>query len=78
MSYFPDGQRTISGSGGKTTRQWDLKVEKEIEESQYICENDEYVVCAVTISRDGRWVVDDALMRECRRQCETESLKREL
>ncbi|KAG2339310.1 WD40 repeat-like protein [Suillus weaverae] len=34
ISYFPDGQRMISGSWDKTTRQWDLKAGKEIEEAR--------------------------------------------
>ncbi|KAG2741004.1 WD40 repeat-like protein [Suillus brevipes Sb2] len=54
MSYFPDGQRMVSGSHDKTARQWDLKAGKEVEEVRDIC--DEYV-WAVAVSRDGRWVV---------------------
>ncbi|KAG1794681.1 WD40-repeat-containing domain protein [Suillus plorans] len=54
ISYFPDGQRMISGSEDKTARQWDLKAGKEIEDSRSICENE---VRAVAVSRDGRWVV---------------------
>ncbi|KAG1811644.1 WD40-repeat-containing domain protein [Suillus variegatus] len=54
ISYFPDGQRMISGSEDKTARQWDLKAGKEIEDSRSICENE---VRAVGVSRDGRWVV---------------------
>ncbi|KAG2737873.1 hypothetical protein P692DRAFT_20545890 [Suillus brevipes Sb2] len=34
MSYFPDGQRMISGSEDKTVRQWDMKTGKEIEEAR--------------------------------------------
>jgi WD40 repeat protein len=53
ISYFPDGQRMISGSLDKTTRQWDLKAGKEIEEARGVCEGS---VCAVAVSRNGRWV----------------------
>ncbi|KIK33107.1 hypothetical protein CY34DRAFT_100201, partial [Suillus luteus UH-Slu-Lm8-n1] len=53
MSYFPDGQRMISGSSDKTARQWDLKAGKEIEEARSVCEGR---VWAVAVSRDGRWV----------------------
>ncbi|KAG2345977.1 WD40 repeat-like protein [Suillus weaverae] len=53
ISYFPDGQRMISGSYDKTTRQWDLKAGKEIKEARDVCEE----VWAVTVSRDSRWVV---------------------
>ena len=38
VSYFPDGQRMISGSTDKTTQQWDLKEGKETEEVQEVCE----------------------------------------
>ncbi|KAG2341832.1 WD40 repeat-like protein [Suillus weaverae] len=54
ISYFPDGQRMISGSWDKTARQWDLKAGKEIEEARGVCEEQ---VHAVAVSRDGRWVV---------------------
>jgi WD40 repeat protein len=53
-SYFPDGQRMISGSWDKTSRQWDLKAGKEIEGARDVCEGD---VWAVAVSQDGRWVV---------------------
>ncbi|KAG1870956.1 kinase-like domain-containing protein [Suillus tomentosus] len=54
ISYFPHGQRIISGSADRTTRQWDLKAGKEIEEMRDVCEE---VILAVAVSRDGRWVV---------------------
>ncbi|KAG2739272.1 hypothetical protein P692DRAFT_20881920 [Suillus brevipes Sb2] len=54
ISYFPDGQRMISGSYDRTVRQWDLKEGKEIEEVRDVC-NEE--VQAVAVSRDSRWVV---------------------
>ncbi|KAG2123454.1 hypothetical protein DEU56DRAFT_983807 [Suillus clintonianus] len=54
ISYFPDGQRMISGSRDKTARRWDLKAGKEIEKVRGICEEE---VQAVAVSRDGRWVV---------------------
>jgi WD40 repeat protein len=54
ISYFPDGQRMISGSWDKTARQWDLNVGKEIQEAQDVCEEE---VSAVAVSMDGRWVV---------------------
>ncbi|KAG2137087.1 WD40-repeat-containing domain protein [Suillus clintonianus] len=54
ISYFPDGQRMISGSDDKTARQWDLKAGMEIEEAQGVCEKEVY---AVAVSRNGRWVV---------------------
>ncbi|KAG2340259.1 WD40 repeat-like protein [Suillus weaverae] len=54
ISYFPDGQRMISGSYDKTARQWDLKAGKEIKEARDVCEEE---VWAVAVSRDGRWVV---------------------
>ncbi|KAG2066071.1 WD40 repeat-like protein [Suillus decipiens] len=54
ISYFPDGQRIISASDDKTTRQWDLKKGKEIEDARVVFEN---WVRAVVVSRDGRWIV---------------------
>jgi WD40 repeat protein len=54
ISYFPDGQRMISGSEDGTARQWDLKAGKEIEEARGVWEGSVY---AVAVSRDGRWVV---------------------
>jgi WD40 repeat protein len=54
ISYFPDGQRIISGSFDKTARQWDLKTGNEIEEAQDVCEKE---VLAVAVSRDDRWIV---------------------
>ncbi|KAG2361614.1 quinon protein alcohol dehydrogenase-like superfamily [Suillus spraguei] len=54
ISYFLDGQRIISGSLDKTTRQWDLKAGKEIEGAKEVFEKR---VCAVAVSRDGRWIV---------------------
>ncbi|KAG2745611.1 WD40 repeat-like protein [Suillus brevipes Sb2] len=53
ISYFPDGQRIISGSNDKTARQWDLKTGKEIEEALSVCER---IVYAMAVSRNGRWV----------------------
>jgi WD40 repeat protein len=52
ISYFPDGQRMISGSSDKTARQWDVKTGNESEETQNVCEEE---VWAVAVSRDGRW-----------------------
>ncbi|KIK41812.1 hypothetical protein CY34DRAFT_84721 [Suillus luteus UH-Slu-Lm8-n1] len=54
ISYFPDGQRMISGSHDKTARQWDLKAGKEIEEARDVCEREVWVVA---VSKDGRWVI---------------------
>ncbi|KIK43128.1 hypothetical protein CY34DRAFT_59248, partial [Suillus luteus UH-Slu-Lm8-n1] len=53
MSYFPDGQRLISGSFDKTARKWDLRTGKEIVEARGDCE---WMVVAVAVSRNGRWV----------------------
>ncbi|KIK33874.1 hypothetical protein CY34DRAFT_813302 [Suillus luteus UH-Slu-Lm8-n1] len=55
ISYFPDGQRMISGSRDKTARQWDLKAGnlKEIEAARDVCDE----VWAVAVSRDSRWIV---------------------
>ncbi|KAG1811643.1 WD40-repeat-containing domain protein [Suillus variegatus] len=58
ISYFPDGQRIITGSNDKTTRQWDLKAGKEIEDARDVCEGEvEAVARSVAVSRDGRWLV---------------------
>jgi WD40 repeat protein len=57
ISYFSDGQRMISGSHDKTTRQWDLKEGKEIEEVRDVCKEQ---LRAVAVSRDSRWVVTAA------------------
>ncbi|KAG2060311.1 WD40 repeat-like protein, partial [Suillus hirtellus] len=54
MSYFPDGQRMISGSDDCTSRQWDLKAGKEIEAARYVFKR---MVWVVAVSRNGRWVV---------------------
>ncbi|KAG1760176.1 WD40-repeat-containing domain protein [Suillus occidentalis] len=65
MSYFPDGQRMISGSDDKTARQWDLKAGKEIEEARSDCKGS---VWAVAVSRNGRWVAtggDDKELKVC-------------
>jgi WD40 repeat protein len=43
----------ISGSEDKTTRQWDLKMGKEIEEARDVCE---WYITPVAVSRNGRWV----------------------
>ncbi|KAG2120391.1 hypothetical protein DEU56DRAFT_114266 [Suillus clintonianus] len=56
ISYFPDGQRMISGTEDGTTRQWDLKAGREIEEARDVW-NKRLEVWAVAVSRDGRWVV---------------------
>ncbi|KIK35012.1 hypothetical protein CY34DRAFT_17315 [Suillus luteus UH-Slu-Lm8-n1] len=52
MSYFPDGQRMMSGSWDKTARKWDLKAGKEIEEARGVYEGS---IWAVAVSRNGRW-----------------------
>jgi WD40 repeat protein len=54
ISYFPDGQRMISGSVDATARQWDLKEGKEIEEVRDVWKEE---VWAVAVSSDSRWVV---------------------
>jgi WD40 repeat protein len=54
MYHFPDSKRMISRSYDKTTRQWDMQTGKEIEKARDVCDWD---VKAVTVSRDGRWVV---------------------
>jgi WD40 repeat protein len=69
ISYFPDGQRMISGSLDKTTRQWDLKAGKEIEEARGECEEGVY---AVAVSRDGLWVATGGERGELK-ACEVET-----
>jgi WD40 repeat protein len=54
ISYFPNGQRMISGSWDKTAWQWDLQAGKEIEEARNFCERG---IWAVAVSRDGRWAI---------------------
>jgi hypothetical protein len=54
ICYFPDGEQLISGSDDKTTRRWDLQARKEIKEARDVREHE---VCAVGVSRDGRWIV---------------------
>lgn len=54
ISYFPDSHRLISGSWDKTGRQWDLKAGHEIKEARDVCEKEVY---AVSVSRNGRWIV---------------------
>jgi WD40 repeat protein len=70
--YFPDGQRMISGSVDKTTRQWDLKAGKEIVEARGVCEGE---VNAVAVSRNGRWAATGGgdLNRAELRACEVET-----
>jgi WD40 repeat protein len=69
ISYFPDGQRMISGSQDRTTRQWDLKEGKEIEEGQDVCKEE---VQAVAVSGDSRWVVTGGGSAELK-VCEVET-----
>ncbi|KAG2343551.1 WD40 repeat-like protein [Suillus weaverae] len=56
ISWFPDGQRMISGLEDKTARQWDLNtgMAPEIEEARDVFEEE---VRVVGVSRDGGWVV---------------------
>ncbi|KAG2338119.1 WD40 repeat-like protein [Suillus weaverae] len=70
ISYFPDGQRMISGSYDETARQWDLKAGKEIEEARGDCEG---WVFAVAVSRDGRWVVTGGGKNVDLKACEVET-----
>jgi len=60
----------ISGSDDKTTRQWDLKAGKEIEEARDICEQD---VLAVGVSQDGRWIVTSKGYSGDLKVCEVET-----
>jgi WD40 repeat protein len=54
ISYFPDDRQMISGSHDQTTRRWDLREGKEIEETRRVYE---YDIEAVGVSRNGRWIV---------------------
>lgn len=54
ISYFPDGNGMVSAAHDKTTRQWDLRACKEIEEARDFCEEE---TRTMAVSRDGRWVV---------------------
>ncbi|KAG2055111.1 WD40 repeat-like protein [Suillus hirtellus] len=54
ISYFPDGQKMVSGNWDRTARQWNLQVGKEIKKVRDVFEG---FVHAVEVSRDGRWVV---------------------
>ncbi|KAG1760178.1 WD40-repeat-containing domain protein [Suillus occidentalis] len=69
ISYFPDGQRMISGSEDKTARLWDLEAGKEIEEARSDCEGR---VFAVAVSRNGRWVATGGYSGELK-VCEVET-----
>ncbi|KAG1807283.1 uncharacterized protein BJ212DRAFT_756895 [Suillus subaureus] len=73
VSYFPDGQRMISGSLDKTARQWDLKEGREIEEVRDVWEKVSAV--AVAVSRDGRLVVTGGGHFNCAelKACEVET-----
>ncbi|KAG2746500.1 WD40 repeat-like protein [Suillus brevipes Sb2] len=55
ISYFPDGQRMVSGSDDATARQWDLKEGKEIEEVRDVYHED--TICAVAVFPDRRQMV---------------------
>jgi WD40 repeat protein len=54
VCYFPDGKQLISGSNDKTARRWDLQAREEMTEARDVRKRE---VCAVGVSRDGRWVV---------------------
>jgi len=54
ISFVPGDEQMISGSEDKTVRKWDLQTGKEINEARILCEKE---VCAVAVSRDGRWVI---------------------
>ncbi|KAG1769919.1 hypothetical protein EV702DRAFT_1250043 [Suillus placidus] len=54
ISYLPDGKGMVSTSFDKTTRQWDLRAGKEIEEARKVHEQETQTVA---VSKDGRWVV---------------------
>jgi hypothetical protein len=54
ICYSPDGKQIVSGDMDKTTRRWDLRAGKEIEDVRGVCE---WGVYAVAVSRDGRWII---------------------
>jgi WD40 repeat protein len=54
MSYFPDGKQMVSVSFDKTARPWDLQTGEEVEKARDVCEHGLH---ALTVSRDGRWVI---------------------
>ena len=65
ISYFPDGQKMISGYYDKTVRLWDLQAGQEIEEMQVVCEQEVFIVA---VSRDSRWVAaacDQGKLKVC-------------
>jgi WD40 repeat protein len=59
ISYFPDGKGMVSASSDKTTRQWDLRTGKEIEEAREI---DEQELRTLVVSRDGQWIVTSSFI----------------
>lgn len=52
VSYFPNGERMISGTGDLTARQLNMQVGKEVPKLRDVCKRQ---VRAVAVSRDGRW-----------------------
>ncbi|KIK37294.1 hypothetical protein CY34DRAFT_63223, partial [Suillus luteus UH-Slu-Lm8-n1] len=60
-SYFPDGEGMVSASSDKTTRQWDLRTGKEIEEARDIVEQE---LRTLVVSRDGQWIVTSSFTVE--------------
>ena len=65
ISYFPDGQKMISGGGDKTVRLWDLQAGKEAEDMRVVCEQN---VRRVAVSRDSRWIIvgcEEAELKAC-------------
>ncbi|KAG1753100.1 WD40-repeat-containing domain protein [Suillus occidentalis] len=72
ISYLPDSQRMISGSSDKTAWQWDVKVNKENDEGQDVCEEE---VWEIAVSRDGRWIitaggdVNGGVLKACKINC---------
>ncbi|OAX33014.1 YVTN repeat-like/Quino protein amine dehydrogenase [Rhizopogon vinicolor AM-OR11-026] len=55
IAYFPNRKQIITGGPNeKSARRWDLQRAKEVGEARFVCEQE---ILAVTVSRDGRWVV---------------------